>query len=204
MTETPTTEALSVRVKLDEASVKGLLPIQVQSMKDTATSVNQAMSVAGAATRSAMEALALLKRNVKHSNWTAFIKSGVLSVSAKKAADYVNSYDKWLVTDKDVTDEVLGSLSSRSLAAIANSNPEVRTIVKAKIISGGTSENDIRAMIATATGAKKVATNNKSKRTNEQEFDALSAFTKPELVDKLIKANKKIEELTKKIEVLKS
>ena len=41
-------------VKLSEACVKGLLPIQVESMKNTAVEVNQAMAVAGQATRASL------------------------------------------------------------------------------------------------------------------------------------------------------
>lgn len=169
-------------VKLNEASVKGLLPIQVESMKNTALEVNQAMAVAGQATRAAMSSLALLKRNVGHKNWTAFIKSGVLSVSAKKAADYVNSFDKWLATDTDVSDEILGSLSARSMAAIANTNPEVRTIVKAKVLAGGSSESDIRKVIAEVTGDKKKGKKYSAMETLEAEQSKGSSASKEDLL----------------------
>jgi len=132
MTETPITseavqrDTLKInRLRLNEASVKGLMPIQIETMRETAIDVNQAMSVAGSATRSAMAMLSSLKRNIGHSNWTAFLNSGVLSVSSKIAADYVNAHDKWLANDTDVTDTVIGSLSARALVAIANANPQL-------------------------------------------------------------------------------
>ena len=110
------------------------------------------MAVAGNATRSAMAMLAVLKRNIGHNNWTAFLNSGVLSVSAKVAADYVNAHDKWLANDEDVTDMVIGSLSARSLVAIANAKQSTRTLVKAKILAGSTSEVEIRNVIKLAEG----------------------------------------------------
>ena len=177
MTETPTKSEAVIRdsmkitpLRLDEASVKGLYPIQIEAMRECAIDVNQAMSVAGNATRSAMARLYQLKKDVKHNNWTAFIKSGVLSVSAKMAADYVNAYGKWLMNDADVPDLVIGSLSARSLVAIANSEATTRTLVKAKILAGATSENDIRKVINEAGGKKKL--DKKKKRMEELDVEA--------------------------------
>ena len=177
MSETPTKSEAVIRdnmkitpLRLDEASVKGLYPIQIEAMRECAIDVNQAMSVAGNATRSAMARLYQLKKDVKHNNWTAFIKSGVLSVSAKMAADYVNAYGKWLMNDADVPDLVIGSLSARSLVAIANSEATTRTLVKAKILAGATSENDIRKVINEAGGKKKL--DEKKKRMEELDAEA--------------------------------
>ena len=159
MTETPTSleignnNSLKINpVKLDEESVKGLSNIQIDLMKTTAQEVNNYVAVAGQATREAMKRLYYLQQNVGRGNWTAFLNSGVLSTSAKVTADLYNAYSKWLRFDNDISDEIIGCLSSRTLVAIANQEPEVRTQVKAKIMSGATSENEVRKVISAATG----------------------------------------------------
>lgn len=184
-------------LRLDEASVKGLMPIQIEAMRETAIDVNNAMAVAGNATRSAMTMLAMLKRNIGYSNWTAFINSGVLSVSSKIAADYVNAYEKWLKADEDVTDVVIGSLSARSLVAIANAQQTTRTIVKAKILAGATSELDIRNAIKAAEGKPSKAKDKTTEKRVDQVRDKLKEITSK------VDANSSVDELLNTIKALK-
>lgn len=178
MTETPTTldignnNSLKINpVKLDEKSVKGLSNIQIDLMKTTATDVNGYMAIAGQATREAMKRLYYLEENIDRGNWTAFLNSGVLSTSAKVTADLFNTYKKWLRFDDDITDEIIGCLSARTLNAIANQVPEVRTAVKAKILAGATSEKDVREAITRAAGKPTKARD----KTSEKRVDDVKA-----------------------------
>ena len=134
-------------IRLPEDAVKGLVPIQIQQMKETAIDVNASMGVAGKAIKASAEMLYELKKNLKHGNWTAFIKSGVLSISEKAAADLVSAYQNWLSLD-DVKDELLVSMTPRTLAAIGNTKPEVRNAVLAKLMGGAKpTEAEVRRII---------------------------------------------------------
>lgn len=135
-------------IKLNEDSVKGLVPIQVTQMKETAYDVNQSLGVAGNAVRSAAERLWDLKKNLKHSNWTAFLNSGVLNISPKAASDLVSAYGNWLIKDSKISDYVLATMTPRTLAAVGNAEPDVRQAVLAKVM-GGTkvSEAEVRRII---------------------------------------------------------
>ena len=150
-------DALIDAIRLPEEAVKGLVPIQIQQMKETAVGVNEAVGVAGRAIRSSCEQLFALKKNLKHGNWTAFIKSGVLDLSAKQAGDWVSAYENWLAQDVNVPDSVLAAMTARTAAAIGNSKPETRSEVMGKLLSGTKpSEAEVRKIIREAEGGRKV------------------------------------------------
>ena len=143
------------KIKLNEASVKGLVPIQVEQMKQTAYDVNEALGVAGKAYMAAAEALWTLKKNLRHGNFTAFLDSGVLDISPKAASDLVSAYQNWL-KDAKVAPYVLATMTPRSLAAVGNAEPDARAAVLAKVM-GGTkiSEAEVRRIIKGDKPAKK-------------------------------------------------
>ena len=135
-------------IKLTEDSVKGLVPIQVSQMKETAYDVNQSLGVAGSAVRAAAERLWDLKKNLKHSNWTAFLNSGVLNISPKAASDLVSAYGNWLIKDSKISDHILATMTPRSLAAIGNAEPDARQQVLAKVLGGSkVSEAEVRRIL---------------------------------------------------------
>lgn len=135
-------------IKLSEDSVKGLMPLQIEAMKQTTLDVNDALNVAGTSIRSAAYALFTLKKNLKHGNWTAYLKSGVLNVSEKAASDLVSAYSNWLSTDTSVSDYILATMTPRTLAAVANAPQDVRNKVLSKVMGGSkTSEAEVRKII---------------------------------------------------------
>ena len=144
-------------IKLSEDAVKGLAPVQVEFMKEVVVDVNSSLDVAGKAIRSASANLYELKANLKHGNWTALLKSGVLNVSEKAASDLVSAYGKWLANDDSVSDFVLATMTPRSLAAMANATPAARNDVLSKIVAGTKiSEAEVRRLISGTKPTKKV------------------------------------------------
>jgi predicted transcriptional regulator len=147
LTLTSSKQALIEAIRLPEDAVKGLVPIQIAQMKETAVDVNASMGVAGRAIKASAEMLYELKKNLKHGNWTAFVKSGVLSISEKAASDLVSAYSNWLAT-ADVKDELLVSMTPRTLAALGNTTPEMRNLVLSKLMGGAKpTEQEVRRII---------------------------------------------------------
>ena len=140
-------QALLDAIRLPEDAVKGLVPIQIAQMKETAVDVNASMGVAGKAIKASAEMLYELKKNLRHGNWSSFIKSGALAISEKAASDLVSAYSNWLATD-DVKDEVLASMTPRTLAALGNTTQEMRNLVLSKLMGGAKpTEQEVRRII---------------------------------------------------------
>ena len=144
-------EAMVDQVKLPTDCVAGLIPMQVELMKSTVIDVNEALATSGNAFRSAMADLVTLKSNIGHGNWRAFIKSGVLNISEKRAEEWVNSYTKWIGTDEGalVKDHVLASMSSRTMSKLAGASNEIRNEALGIIMGGGKiTEAEVTKMVA--------------------------------------------------------
>ena len=209
LTITPSKQALLDAIRLPEEAVKGLVPIQIAQMKETAVDVNASMGVAGRAIKASAEMLYELKKNLKHGNWTAFVKSGVLSISEKAASDLVSAFANWLATD-DVKDELLVSMTPRTLAALGNTTPEMRNLVLSKIMGGAKpTEQEVRRIIKGVKPAKKgdeisktleaagalVIENTRLKKTSIENLTALS-----EENEKLKEENKLLKARIKELE----
>ena len=220
-------EEKTAMIKLPESAVKGLAPINIQMMKQTAVDVNESWAVAGNAIKTSCYTLHTLKKNVKRGNWTAFIKSGVLNISAKTASDLVNVYDKWLVYSDDVPDSLLSTMSPRTLSAVANTDERTRNIILSKVISAAsTSESDVRKIIKDAAPNKaklmidkmewskdgkapsttkevkefNPKADNRELLTDAEELRNLNRYSKAEVIQFVLNANKTIKKLQSEIE----
>lgn len=183
------TQLMVDSIRLPEDAVKGLVPIQIEQMKLTAVNVNQSIGVAGKAIKQAASDLFELKKNLKHGNWTAFIKSGVLSLSEKAASDLVSAYQNWLI-NSNVDDAVLATMTPRTLAAVANTDAETQKEVLSKILGGARpTEAQVRAII----------NDKKGKRTTA----AGSFISKVEMVNKKASIEELVS-LTEKCEALEN
>tara|TARA_R110002012_G_scaffold287269_1_gene479543 strand:+ start:624 stop:1238 length:615 start_codon:yes stop_codon:yes gene_type:complete len=195
-----TSEEKAMMIKLPEGAVKGLAPINILMMKQAAVDVNESWAVAGNAIKASCETLYNLKRNVKRGNWTAFIKSGVLNISAKTASDLVNVYDKWLVYSDDVPDSLLSTMSPRTLSAVANTDEKTRNKILSKVMTAAkTSESDVRKIIKDATPNKaklmiETRTDDDLEKTDERGV-MWKAYDKRELVAKILMLKKEIAKL---------
>jgi hypothetical protein len=143
-------------IKLPEDAVKGLMPIQIQAMKETAVDVNSNMGTAGRAIAASAKMLYELKANLKHGNWGAFIKSNALSISERTAIDLVSTYENWL-SKETVREDLLATMTPRTLSVLASASPDKRNAVLAKIIGAETkpSERTVRQLIKGITPKKK-------------------------------------------------
>jgi hypothetical protein len=160
--------------------------MQVELMKSTVVDVNEALTTSGNAFRSAMADLVTLKANIGHGNWRAFVKSGVLNISEKRAEEWVNSYSKWLGTDEGllVKDHVLASMSSRTMSKLAGASSDIRNEALGIIMGGGKiTEAEVTKMVA-----------KKAPRTLEQKAltEVLKDIANPE--KKLAKGHSDVDE----------
>ena len=204
-------QALLSAVKLPEEAVKGLMPIQITAMKETVVDVNGNMAVAGRAMGASARMLYELKANLKHGNWTAFIKSNALFISERYCIDLVSLYENWL-SKEDVKEELLATMTPRTLAVLASAVPEKRNAVLAKIIGGEQkpTEQAVRQLIKGITpkkkgetmrdklaeaGGKLVMENVSIKRTSVEQLVALS-----EENEKLKEENAKLKARIKELE----
>lgn len=126
---------LNTSVSLPEAA-RPSQPALARMMVDCAILVNDRIGAVGDAIRESAEKLYELKKNVKHGEWTAFINSDAMIISARDAGDLANCWAKLLRNEERVTDEMAGSMSLRALAAFANADEEAKDIIIGKLMSG--------------------------------------------------------------------
>lgn len=204
-------QALLSAVKLPEEAVKGLMPIQITAMKETVVDVNTNLGVAGKAIAASAKMLYELKANLKHGNWTAFIRSNALSISERSCIDLVSTYENWL-SKEDVKEEILATMTPRTLSVLASATPDKRNAVLAKIIGAETkpTEQAVRQLIKGITpkkkvegvkeklieaGGKLVMENEAIKKTSIEQLVSLS-----EENEALKEENKKLKERVKELE----
>merc|ERR1712224_782301 len=98
---------------------KGLVPAQVEYVKESVTEINEELSCVGQSLRAVAASLSDIKSNIKPGNWRAFLKSGAINCSERFAVDLVSAYTNWLGAS-DINDNLLASLTPRSLALMGS------------------------------------------------------------------------------------
>ena len=182
-------QAMLSAVKLPEDAVKGLMPIQISAMKQCVVDVNGNMNVAGKAIAESARMLFELKANLRYGNWTAFIKSNALSISERSCIDLVSTYENWL-SKEEVKEELLATMTPRTLSVLASATPDKRNAVLAKIIGSETkpTEQVVRQLIKgiapkkkdnfkerlIEAGGKMIMENQSIKKTSVEQLVALS------------------------------
>lgn len=189
---------------LPATAVEGLKPVQITVMKETVLTVNNNTRLAGELLRSTAAALYELKQNLVNKQWIAFLKSGALPITEKKARDLCGAWEDW-IRDSDVTDGDLVSIGARTLAKIKSLKPGEKKKMIGKIKAGQkVTEKDVDDI------RKKVST-----LANGVDADNYESITKDlkGVATELIANNnkfrtennsmtKKVEELTKKVQLL--
>merc|ERR1712159_236561 len=102
-------------IPLNSDVTKGLVPAQVEYVKESIVEINEELSCVGQSLRAVAANLADIKSNIKPGNWRAFLKSGAINCSERFAIDLVSAYTNWL-GGSDIEDNLLASLTPRSLA----------------------------------------------------------------------------------------
>ena len=103
-------------VVLSNAVTKGLVPDQVEALKERILDINDECEGIGQGIKAIAANLYEIKQNIK-GNWKAFLESGVINMSPRNAVDLVSAYDKWLGST-DVDNHIISGLSYRSLAIL--------------------------------------------------------------------------------------
>ncbi len=106
-------------ISLDYEVTKGLVPAQVDYVKESVVEINEELSCVGQSLRAVAANLSDIKSNIKPGNWRAFLKSGAINCSERFAVDLVSAYTNWL-GGSDINDNLLASLTPRSLALMGS------------------------------------------------------------------------------------
>merc|ERR1712025_877047 len=106
-------------ISLNGEVTKGLVPAQVEYVKESVAEINDELSCVGQSLRAVAANLSDIKSNIKPGNWRAFLKSGAINCSERFAVDLVSAYTNWL-GGSDVDDNLLASLTPRSLALMGS------------------------------------------------------------------------------------
>merc|ERR1712025_1226513 len=102
-------------IPLNSEVTKGLVPAQVEYVKESVVEINEELNCVGQSLRAVAASLSDIKSNIKPGNWRAFLKSGAINCSERFAIDLVSAYNNWL-GGSDIEDNLLASLTPRSLA----------------------------------------------------------------------------------------
>jgi len=114
------TEVVEVgSVTLNYEVTKGLVPAQVEYVKESVVEINEELSCVGQSLRAVAASLSDIKKNIKPGNWRAFLKSGSINCSERFAVDLVSAYTNWL-GGSDINDNLIASLTPRSLALMGS------------------------------------------------------------------------------------
>tara|TARA_B100000579_G_scaffold426342_1_gene433403 strand:- start:1047 stop:1670 length:624 start_codon:yes stop_codon:yes gene_type:complete len=106
-------------ISLDSEVTRGLVPAQVQYVKESVVEINEELSCVGQSLRAVAANLADIKNNIKPGNWRAFLRSGSINCSERFAVDLVSAYTNWL-GGSDIDDDLIASLTPRSLALMGS------------------------------------------------------------------------------------
>merc|ERR1711977_594435 len=106
-------------IPLNSEVTKGLVPAQVEYVKESVVEINEELSCVGQSLRAVAANLSDIKSNIKPGNWRAFLKSGAINCSERFAIDLVSAYTNWL-GGSDIDDNLLASLTPRSLALMGS------------------------------------------------------------------------------------
>merc|ERR1711977_392043 len=106
-------------IPLNSEVTKGLVPAQIEYVKESVVEINEELSCVGQSLRAVAANLSDIKSNIKPGNWRAFLKSGAINCSERFAVDHVSAYTNWL-GGSDIEDNLLASLTPRSLALMGS------------------------------------------------------------------------------------
>ena len=152
------------RIRLDSEVTKGLVPAQIEYVKESVIEINDELNCVGQSLRAVAANLSDIKNNIKPGNWRAFLKSGSINCSERFAIDLVSAYTNWL-GGSDISDKLIASLTPRSLALMGSkgvTDKERQKVFEAVESGERVTEATVRGLVK---GYNKAA---KSKRTRSE------------------------------------
>ena len=182
-------------IALGNEVTKGLVPAQVEYVKESVVEINEELSCVGQSLRAVAANLSDIKSNIKPGNWRAFLKSGAINCSERFAVDLVSAYTNWL-GGSDIDDNLLASLTPRSLALMGGKG--VTDKERQKVFEAvGKGERMTEATVRVLVKGNKKKINTSSKRTESEKIKSLRVKieTYKKIIDNLQDENKKLSKL---------
>tara|TARA_B100000579_G_scaffold355781_1_gene311238 strand:- start:239 stop:859 length:621 start_codon:yes stop_codon:yes gene_type:complete len=191
----PTEVVDIVSIPLNSEVTKGLVPAQVEYVKESVIEINDELSCVGQSLRAVASNLSDIKSNIKPGNWRAFLKSGAINCSERFAVDLVSAYTNWL-GGSDIEDNLLASLTPRSLALMGSkgvTDKERQKVFEAVENGERMTEATVRILVK---GNKKKA-NKSAQKTESQKIKSLKdkIETYKKVISNLQDENKKLSKL---------
>ena len=200
----PTEVVDLANIPLNSEVTKGLVPAQVEYVKESVVEINEELSCVGQSLRAVAASLSDIKSNIKPGNWRAFLKSGTINCSERFAIDLVSAYTNWL-GGSDIDDNLLASLTPRSLALMGSkgvTDKERQKVFEAVGNGERMTEATVRILVK---GNRKKA--NKASQKNESEKIKLlkeKIETYKKVINNLQDENKKLSKLLSNREKIES
>ena len=192
---TPTEVVDLANISLNNEVTKGLVPAQVEYVKESVVEINEELSCVGQSLRAVAANLADIKGNIKPGNWRAFLKSGAINCSERFAIDLVSAYTNWL-GGSDIEDNLLASLTPRSLALMGSkgvTDKERQRVFEAV----GNGERMTEAAVRVLVKGSKKRTNTLLPKTENEKIKSLKEKIEvyKKVIDNLQDENKKLSKL---------
>merc|ERR1712159_208018 len=191
-------------IPLNSDVTKGLVPAQVEYVKESIVEINEELSCVGQSLRAVAANLADIKNNIKPGNWRAFLKSGSINCSERFAIDLVSAYTNWL-GGADIEDNLLASLTPRSLALMGGkgvTDKERQKVFKAVENGERMTEAAVRVLVKgnkRKTKASPPRNESEKIKSSKQKIE-----TYKKVINSLKDENKKLSELLSNREDIKS
>ena len=191
-------------VSLNSDVTKGLVPAQVEYVKESVVEINEELSCVGQSLRAVAANLSDIKGNIKPGNWRAFLKSGAINCSERFAIDLVSAYTNWL-GGSDIDDNLLASLTPRSLALMGSkgvTDKERQKVFEAVESGERVTEATVRVLVKGAKRKSKVLT----PKTESEKIKLLKEKidTYKKVINNLQDENKKLSKLLSNREKIES
>merc|ERR1712025_1406683 len=182
-------------IPLNSEVTKGLVPAQVEYVKESVVEINEELSCVGQSLRAVAASLSDIKSNIKPGNWRAFLKSGAINCSERFAVDLVSAYTNWL-GGSDIEDNLLASLTPRSLALMGGKG--VTDKERQKVFEAvGNGERMTEATVRGLVKGNKKKGNKPAQKTESQKIKSLKERieTYKKVISNLRDENKKLSKL---------
>jgi len=200
----PTEVVELANIPLSSEVTRGLVPAQVEYVKESVVEINEELSCVGQSLRAVAANLADIKGNIKPGNWRAFLKSGSINCSERFAVDLVSAYTNWL-SGSDIEDNLLASLTPRSLALMGSkgvTDKERQKVIDALEKGERMTEATVRVLVK---GGKKNAKRSSQKNESEKIKSLKQKIeTYKKVINNLQDENKKLSKLLSNREKIES
>tara|TARA_B100000579_G_C22782268_1_gene829971 strand:- start:182 stop:808 length:627 start_codon:yes stop_codon:yes gene_type:complete len=200
----PTEVVHLANIALNVEVTKGLVPAQVEYVKESVVEINEELNCVGQSLRAVAASLSDIKSNIKPGNWRAFLKSGAINCSERFAVDLVSAYANWL-GGSDIEDNLLASLTPRSLALMGSkgvTDKERQKVFEA--VEKG--ERMTEAAVRTLVKGDKKKTKSIIKKTENEKIKSLEdkIETYKKIINNLQDENKKLSKVLSNREKIES